>query len=153
MLDKTLLLFTLIGTIFIQWLIFLLIFATAYRERTGLRGLGLKPIRLMDFGWAAAFLLASNLILAALAWVLAQVGLPMPGELAFLIPTDPVGRVVWVMVSFTAGFCEEIGFRGYLMTRLRILGKSKSWIIPTVASSLVFGVCHAYQGLPGHLYP
>ena len=73
----------------------------------------------------------------------------MPGELAFLIPTDPVGRVVWVMVSFTAGFCEEIGFRGYLMTRLRIVGKMKSWVIPAIVSSLVFGICHAYQGIPG----
>ena len=73
----------------------------------------------------------------------------MPGELGMLVPEDSFGRVVWVAVSFTAGFCEEIAFRGYLMTRLRILLKSKSWLIPVLVSSVVFGVCHAYQGWPG----
>ena len=68
-----------------------------------------------------------------------------------LIPEDWLGRVLWVMVSFTAGFCEETAFRGYLMTRLRVLGKLLNWVIPVIVSSVVFGACHAYQGLPGFI--
>lgn len=149
LLNEGLLLICLLSTIFIQWLIFLMIFVTAFREQTGLRGLGLKRLRAVDFAWAVAFLLTSNLILAGLAWFLAEVGLPMPGEIALLIPTDTTGRIVWVAVSATAGFCEEIGFRGYLMTRLRILGKTRNWLAPTILSALSFGICHAYQGVPG----
>lgn len=143
--------FLLISTILLQWVIFLVNFAGAYVENTGLAGLGLVRIRYVDFAWAFSFLLVSNLILSGLAWVLAQIGLPMPGEIAFLIPTENTGRLLWVLVSFTAGFCEEIAFRGYLMTRLRLLGKFKSWLIPTVVSVLIFGVCHSYQGLPGFI--
>jgi hypothetical protein len=148
-LTQPLLVLMLITTMIFQWVIFLANFAGVHQEKTGLRGLGLKRIRLIDFAWAVAFLLAANLILAGLAWSLARIGLPMPGELALLVPESPAGRLIWVAVSLTAGFCEEIAFRGYLMTRLRILGRFKSWVIPTIVSALAFGICHAYQGIPG----
>jgi len=139
----------LVSTIVMQWGIFLLIYIAVFREGTFLTGLGFRKIMLIDFYWAIAFLLGANLLLSALAWMLEQVGLPMPGEISFLIPTDTPGRIVWVAVSFTAGFCEETAFRGYLMTRLRLLGKFQSWVIPTIVSALVFGALHSYQGLPG----
>jgi membrane protease YdiL (CAAX protease family) len=140
-----------VATIITQWCIFFLIWITTFREKTNLAGIGVKRLRLVDFAWAGAFLLVSNLFLTGLAWFLAQIGLPMPGEISLLIPTDTAGRVVWVAVSFTAGFCEETAFRGYLMTRLRLLGKLQNWVIPALVSSLVFGVCHAYQGMPGFI--
>ncbi|MDH4156078.1 MAG: CPBP family glutamic-type intramembrane protease [candidate division Zixibacteria bacterium] len=141
----------LVSTIVMQWLFFILIYLAIFREETGLSGLGFKRIRGLDFLWAIAFLLAANLILSGLAWLLAQVGLPMPGEIALLIPTETEGKIVWVLVSFTAGFCEESMFRGYLMTRLRLVGKMQSWLIPVILSAVAFGACHAYQGLPGFI--
>ena len=156
-LDESMLMILLVSTILMQWFFFLLVFGTVYRENTGLAGLGLTPLRrtgwmwLLYFGWAMAFLLGANLILAGLAWFLAQIGLPMPGEIGLLIPTDPTGRVVWVLVSFTAGYCEEVLFRGYLMTRLRLVFNMKSWVLPVILSGLAFGACHAYQGWPGFI--
>ena len=138
-------------TIFIQWLIFLFIWIATYREKTTLASIGLKRIQPLDFAWGVAFLLASNVVLLGLAWFLAQIGLPMPGEIAMLIPEDWLGRILWVLVSFTAGFCEETAFRGYLITRLKLVGKIRGWVIPVVLSSVVFGACHAYQGLPGFI--
>jgi len=149
LLTEEILLIGLIATVFIQWSVFLLLYVATFREQTGLAGLGLGRLRPVDFLWVVAFLVSSNLILAGLAWGLAQIGLPMPGEIALLIPEDTVGRIVWVAVSATAGFCEEIGFRGYLMTRLRLVGKTNSWVVPTALSALAFGMAHAYQGLPG----
>lgn len=159
-LNDTMRMLMLLVTIVIQWALFVLLLLTVESERTGLAGLGFTRIPLTPFkgfvkqvglylAYAFAFLFAANLILSALAWLLAQVGLPMSGDIQFLIPTDPLGRVVWVGVSITAGVVEETAFRGYLMTRLRILGKFRSWVIPVIISSLVFGSLHAYQGLPG----
>lgn len=147
--NDTLLMVTLIGTIMIQWMMFLMLFVVSYREQTLLQGLGLTSFRAIHIAWAVTFLLVANLILTGLAWVLAQWGMPMPGEIQLLIPQDTTGRFVWVLLSATAGFCEEIAFRGYLMTRLRILGKTKTWLMPVVVSSLTFGILHAYQSLPG----
>jgi len=139
----------LLATIAFQWASFFLVFWTTYVEKTGLTGLGFTRFNKVYLAWTIAFLLVSNLFLSGLAWVLGQIGLPMPGEISLLIPQDAFGRVIWVAVSATAGICEEAMFRGYLMTRLRLLGKFKSWVIPTVVSSIAFGVCHSYQGIPG----
>lgn len=149
--DQGVLLLMLVSTIVVQWSVFLLIYVSSCREQTGLAGLGFKRIRAVDFAWALAFLLAAFAVMAALAWFLARIGLPMPGEISLLIPTDPAGRVVWVAVSATAAICEETAFRGYLLTRLRLLGRLQSWFVPVILSAIVFGACHAYQGLPGFI--
>lgn len=150
-LTPAVLIMLLLVTIIFQWGTFLMIFGTTYVEKTGLTGIGFTKIRPIYFLWTIAFLAVSNLILSGIAWVLGQIGHPMPGEIGLLIPQDAFGRVVWVAVSITAGVCEEAMFRGYLMTRLRLMGKLKSWIIPTVVSAVAFGACHAYQGLPGFI--
>ncbi|MFZ5980385.1 MAG: CPBP family intramembrane glutamic endopeptidase [Candidatus Zixiibacteriota bacterium] len=150
-LNEATLMFLLITTVLMQWIIFLLNFVAVYTEKTGLGGLMLARIRMLDFAWAVAFVLAANLILSGLAWFLARIGIPMHGEISMLVPTETAGRILWVAVAFTAGFCEEVAFRGYLMTRLRLLGKFKNWIIPTLISAVIFGTCHAYQGLPGFI--
>lgn len=150
-LNQGVLIFLLIATILFQWTIFLFNYVATWFEGTGLRGVGLTRLRAVDFAWGIAFFLSAWLLLTGLAWLLAQVGMPLAGEIDLLIPTEPLGKLVWVAVSFTAGFCEEIGFRGYLMTRLRLLGKFQSWTIPTLVSAVAFGICHAYQGLPGFI--
>ncbi|MGH8014746.1 MAG: CPBP family intramembrane glutamic endopeptidase, partial [Candidatus Zixiibacteriota bacterium] len=140
-----------VATIIIQWFIFTFILGASYTENTGLAGLGFRRLRLLDFFWAAAFFGVAALILSGLAKVLELAGMPMLGEIKFLIPQDSTGRIVWVALSLTAGICEETAFRGYLMTRLRLVGGFQSWLIPTIVSALVFGACHAYQGLPGFI--
>ena len=150
-LDNTMRLILFISTIVIQWFIFLFIFGTVYTENTGLAGLGFKRLRLLDFFWAAAFFGATLLALSGLALLLELLGIPMLGELKFLIPQNTTGRIVWVFLSLTAGICEETAFRGYLMTRIRLVGKFQTWVIPAIISALVFGSLHTYQGLPGFI--
>ncbi|HOD65718.1 MAG TPA: type II CAAX endopeptidase family protein [candidate division Zixibacteria bacterium] len=148
-LNDTMRILMLLVTIVIQWGLFVVLVLAAESEKTGLAGLGFRRFRPVDLAWAVAFLLAANLLLSGLAWVLGQIGLPMSGDIRFLIPTDLVGRIVWVVVAITAGVVEETAFRGYLMTRLRLLGRTRGWLMPTVVSALVFGSLHAYQGAPG----
>ncbi len=150
-LNDDLRMFLFLSTIVVQWLIFAVIFAASYVENTGLAGLGFRKLRWLDFFWAAALFATAALILSGLAELLAYLGMPMPGEIKFLIPQDAIGRFVWVFLSLTAAICEETAFRGYLMTRLRLIGGFNSWLIPTVVSALVFGACHAYQGIPGFI--
>lgn len=140
-----------IPTMITQWLVFLLVFLTAWREKTGLAGVGFKRIRIIDFFWAAAFLFASNLVLSLLSAALAAVNIEIPGELSLILPETGTERIFWVLLSLTAGICEETAFRGYLITRLRIFGRMKSWVLPVIIASLSFGSGHAYQGLGGFI--
>ena len=57
-----------------------------------------------------------------------------------------------VAAWFTAGFLEELLWRGYLMNRLVDLqGKTTklAWVISLVGSAIIFGLGHTYQGLGG----
>jgi membrane protease YdiL (CAAX protease family) len=138
-----------VTTVVFQWIIFFVMFTATYRERTGLYGIGFKPLRAFDLVSGLAFFAAAALTMSGLAILMERIGYPLPGEIAMLIPTDAFGRVVWVAVSLTAGICEEALFRGYLMTRLRVLMKTDSWLWPLIISSVFFGMAHGYQGPNG----
>ena len=70
------------------------------------------------------------------------------GKVAPLLPRTPGERNGFMVVSFTAGACEEILFRGYLMGGLAVfLG---DWGAMGV-SAVIFGLAHAYQGTRGIL--
>ena len=68
------------------------------------------------------------------------------GDLGHLAPQTPEEDRKFVLVSITAGICEEMIYRGLLMAVLvPIVG---TW--PAVAlSSVIFGLGHVYQGLVG----
>ncbi|MCP4703203.1 MAG: CPBP family intramembrane metalloprotease [candidate division Zixibacteria bacterium] len=138
-------------TIVIQWLVFGLIWIAVWREGTGLAGLGFKRIRTIDFAWAIAFLIVSNLLLTLLSVLLAKINLEIPSEIDLILPKTMAERIIWVFLSLTAGICEETIFRGYLLTRIRIFGRFKNWIAPVLIASLAFGSGHAYQGAGGFI--
>ena len=145
--NQDLLMVFLVFTICIQWGLFLVNYVALFRERTGFAGIGLVRPKWVDIAWALAFLVASSAVLSLLAWLLKVVGLPADGDVTWLIPQETSGKIVWLFVSFTAGFCEEVAFRGYLMTRLRLVLKTKTWVVPTIITAFVFGLCHGYQGV------
>jgi membrane protease YdiL (CAAX protease family) len=61
-----------------------------------------------------------------------------------LLPRTAAEIAVWLVTSASAGFCEELVFRGYLQRQLLALSRS-SWAA-LIGQGLVFGVMHAYQG-------
>lgn len=68
------------------------------------------------------------------------------GDLEVIVPRTPAEGNAFGFLSFTAGVCEEIMYRGLLMGALSaVIG-----IWPAVAvSSVIFGLGHAYQGGAG----
>jgi uncharacterized protein len=63
---------------------------------------------------------------------------------AFLLPTTPVESIAWIAVSFAAGFCEEMVYRGYLQRQLWSL--TQSLPLALVLQALIFACGHIYQG-------
>jgi uncharacterized protein len=65
----------------------------------------------------------------------------------FLLPDTAKEAVVFVILSCTAGFCEEVIFRGYLQRQFTAW--TGNVIAGIVLQSAVFGGAHLYQGLKG----
>jgi|GEM_PF-848168 len=74
-----------------------------------------------------------------------------------IAPQTPLDLLLWLAVSFTAGFCEEHIFRGYLLTQaiafVRRAGMPHvfSLMVSIVFTSLLFGSLHLYEGTGGAL--
>src|SRR4029077_10738056 len=52
---------------------------------------------------------------------------------------------LWIVVSISAGICEEIVFRGYFQHQFAAYTRSMGAAV--LLQGLVFGVGHSYQGL------
>jgi membrane protease YdiL (CAAX protease family) len=62
----------------------------------------------------------------------------------FVAPQSKVELISWVLLSLTAGFCEETIFRGYLQRQF--LAWSGKPTLGILLSAAFFGLIHAYQG-------
>jgi membrane protease YdiL (CAAX protease family) len=96
------------------------------------------------------------LVSFALLSSLIQLAFPVPPEnlsrFSFMKGNLPNLILNLVAVWITAGFLEELGWRGYLMNRLVDLQGNTTklaWVISVVGSAIIFGLGHTYQGLGG----
>ena len=61
-----------------------------------------------------------------------------------LLPRTTIDVGLWFAISLSAGFCEELVFRGYLQRQFLALTKNQSYAV--IGQAIVFGLGHAYQG-------
>jgi membrane protease YdiL (CAAX protease family) len=62
-----------------------------------------------------------------------------------LLPRGILECLVWIPVAFSAGFCEEVAFRGYLQKQLHAITGSAGWAV--LFQAIVFGIGHLYEGV------
>ena len=135
-----------LGTITFEWLLF---WGT-------LRGLKVPVRTLMGSGSLVRGLLLGLvawplIVLVGMGakWLLAFAGLHVDAETARTVarvgPHGALEIVLWVLVSLSAGICEEFVFRGYLLRQFAAW--FGSWPAGLFASAIVFGIGHAYQGI------
>jgi membrane protease YdiL (CAAX protease family) len=97
---------------------------------------------LRDSGIAAGFWLVSALVLVSVRLLLR---LDVQGVgVRSLFPQSNAEVAVWIVLSVTAGVCEEAIFRGYLQRQFMAFTKSAPAGI--LLSAVAFAAGHAYQG-------
>jgi uncharacterized protein len=120
---------------------------TPLREILGLRRSGIKEWA-SDFGIAMIFWIIAMILLAAIATVLRILHLLPSQKAVIAIAPQTFGQVlVWIILCLTAGIIEEFVFRGYLLQQFSSI-RNNVWI-GVVASSLLFGCAHGYEGIGG----
>ena len=70
-------------------------------------------------------------------------------SLEYFFPATQTERHWWVLVCITAGVCEEILFRGFMLHYLHVLPWTLNLTLALLISSLVFGLNHLYGGVGG----
>jgi uncharacterized protein len=102
-----------------------------------------RPVQfLRDLAIALAFILIFGVaVVQGLAYLLK---VTPPETVRAVLPETRSEMIVWVLMSLTAGFCEELIFRGYLQRQFSALTHSLGGGI--LLQSVVFGLGHGYQG-------
>jgi CAAX protease family protein len=104
--------------------------------------------------WKSWRMLARDIAIALPFWVLWEATaygvhrLLGPGHsarsVAALLPQTLPEVLLWIVVSITAGFCEELQTRGYLQRQFHAL--TGSIVAAVIGQGLLFGLMHSYQG-------
>ncbi|MDP9264252.1 MAG: CPBP family intramembrane metalloprotease [Acidobacteriota bacterium] len=110
---------------------------------------------LLDLAVAAGFWVVAVGVLVGVGLLLGLAHSATPGQegqalkeamkkVGFLAPANTPELVVFLVLAATAGFCEEIIFRGYLQRTFTTLTRSS--FAGIALSAAVFGASHGYQG-------
>jgi membrane protease YdiL (CAAX protease family) len=98
---------------------------------------------LIDFGIAVGFWILALVVLGVVNFAFLHLK-PQP-SVKLMLPQTVLEMVVWVMVCVTAGFCEEIMFRGYLQRQF--IAWTGNIAAGVVLSAVLFGAAHIYGGV------
>jgi len=101
-------------------------------HRRGLHGF------LTDVGLAFAFT-----VVALVAMGLSARLLHLAGGAGSFEPKAPLEAILWIPVSATAGFCEELIFRGYLFAEFKAWTGSAT--LSLILQGIAFGLAHGYE--------
>jgi membrane protease YdiL (CAAX protease family) len=123
-----------------------------YVWRTALRPRGV-PLRDLVGGRWSARSLALDVAIGLATWGLWTAMTPVvtrlwPSHAATvetLLPRTPLEIALWLALSMSAGFSEELVFRGYFQTQL-LAWTRRPWIA-VLGQAILFGVSHGYQGV------
>src|SRR5260370_20528628 len=107
-----------------------------------------------DFAVASGFWISSVFILAVLKLALglasldpgkamAQMG-EMKKTIGFIAPQSAAEVAAFIVLTMTAGFCEELIYRGYLQKQF-FAWTGNLWLA-VIAQGFLFGAAHGYQG-------
>ncbi len=101
-----------------------------------------RPVQALgDLAIAIGFLIVALVILNAVGYLLKAA----PNQaIRNMLPHGPIEVVLYLMLTLTAGFCEELIFRGYLQRQFSAVTRASAGGI--ALQGIAFGAGHGYQG-------
>jgi membrane protease YdiL (CAAX protease family) len=107
---------------------------------------------LLGRGWTSLGRACGDLALASAVWLFIESSETLfarlwPSRNASLLATLPrtgQDHVVWLVVAASAGFCEEVVYRGYLQKQLTAFTGRAG--VAILVQALLFGIAHGEQG-------
>lgn len=131
------------SVIVFEWLIVLYV-------HWGVKKRGIRLRELVGGRWSTPAEILRDIAFAALVWGV-WIGIQKlnvlgraPNTTQGLLPKGVVENLVWIPLALSAGFCEELAFRGYLQKQFQtIIGSAR---VAVLLQAIVFGVGHLYEG-------
>jgi membrane protease YdiL (CAAX protease family) len=134
-----------------SWVVVLILIAIPIPEPLKWMGLTMPN----QFGWIilAALLLGiglSTFLLRRNPRAMAAMQRSMEAS-SILLPSTSRERKWFAAAAITAGICEELLYRGFLMHYLPSTFPTLDWLTVSILSGIIYGLSRAYQGMKGIL--
>jgi len=133
-----------ISVLAFEWLLVLYV-------RKGVHQRGVRLRDLVGGRWATPQDVLKDFALGAGLWAI-WMGLMNPHILGGgtnaaqgLLPQGLLESLAWLPLALSAGFCEELAFRGYLQKQFQAITGSAFWAV--LIQAIIFGVGHLYEGV------
>jgi uncharacterized protein len=126
------------------WTLALVTAAVAWWSGMSAADLGVRMIPAGSLAAWSAGLVAGGLLVIAAA---RAAGARETALLGYLLPETRREKIAFAGLSVTAGICEELVFRGFMLVALHTA--TGSLLLAVLVSSGAFGVVHAYQQAAG----
>jgi membrane protease YdiL (CAAX protease family) len=145
------------------WGAVLVVLTMCFIAKISLEDIGFRPIRL-DTGWVAvvtlvlwgltvAFFLYQTILglVSAKHRAAAEKEITAMGNegIDMVLPRTKKEKWLFSLVSFSAGTCEEILYRGFFVFLLQAIFPGIPLYLVALIPSVIFGVSHFYQGVQG----
>jgi len=142
------------------WGVALLIFIMCFIGKISLEDIGFRPIKFKYNIWfTIVTLVVSGIALIYFMYQLIaslgnskfiekQMADSSQGAIGVL-PRTKKEKYLFSLLALSAGICEEIIFRGFLVFLVLAIFPSVPIYLVILISTLIFGIAHAYQGLQG----
>jgi membrane protease YdiL (CAAX protease family) len=136
-------------SLFIQCLMLMIVWVVLGRTNTnfGEIGLGKKDINMSNVVAGIIFFMGAAMLIVIIKTAIEKSGYLPEKDIFYLLPITIPEKAIWILLSIGAAFAEEITFRGYAISRLKII--SGNYWIGVVLSSMAFSLGHLYQGFAG----
>jgi CAAX protease family protein len=134
-------------TMAFEWAMFAFIYygirrrGVTLRDLVGPRWTTVRKVQI-DIGIGLGFFAVSVVALALVGRLLQDTS--SLDVVRFMAPSGPAELGMWMVLSITAGICEETIFRGYLQRQF--ISWTKVPAVGILVSGAFFGACHTYQG-------
>lgn len=134
-----------ISVIIFEWVLFGITYAGT-RKRIALR-------ELIGVRWAGGTALARTALITIVFWFVWEgsarvmhrlLGSSDTRNVSAMLPRTALEIFVWILVSISAGICEEFVYRGYFQRQFAAMTRSVA--VGLALQAIVFGLSHAYQG-------
>jgi len=129
-----------------------------YVWKVGLKRSGTRLSELIGGRWKGITDVLRDVVLAVglwLVWLAIQIawdrlfGSGNAVSINSLLPRQAVEMALWLVLSISAGVCEEVVFRGYFQKQFQAW-TGRIWIA-LLLQALLFGISHGYQGVAASL--
>ena len=128
-----------LSLIAVEWLL-------VYGVWAGIRIRGVRLVDLIGGRWHSAKNVLIDIVVAIVLWILwlgiqAEVSRLVPSNaksVSTLLPQSFLEVVLWIATSLSAGFCEEVAFRGYFQKQFEAMTGSSAAAV--ILQAILFGI-------------